>query len=732
NNYLTSFFQHFLTNPISDFNSLLQSHALIITTGHSNNIFIAAKLISFYTNFNKSNFSNHVFNLVNPKDTFLWNSIIKSHFSNGNYLQAFEFFVQMRVSNCVPNSFTIPMVVSSLAELLDLEQGKCVHGLGLKIGLFDGNPAVGVFDEMIVRDVVAWTALVIGYVQNDENEMGLTCFCNMHRIGEKPNFRTIEGGLHACGNLGYILSGRCLHDYALKTGNVDSQFMQSSLLLMYSKCESIKDTHLAFCELPYIDRISWTVIIGVYAKNGCISESLQLFWEMQDSGIDPDAIVMSCMLACFGNAGRAYESKAFHGLILRRHYEYNKMVSNSLLSMYCKCECLDHAEKLFGELHERDTESWNCMISGYSRMGLETKCIEKFREMQHQGIDSDTNSLALMISSCSRLAAPNLGRSVHCHVLKNKTDESISITNSLIGMYGRFRNLDTAEKIFYREHRDIVTWNTMISAYTNNRLYSDALALFNQMVLVELNSNSVTMVLVLSACAHLADLYHGERVHTYIKSIGLGYDLSVATALIDMYVKCGKLRAAREIFDSVLNRDAVLWNVMISGYGIHGDAKSAVEIFQQMEASDVRPNDLSFLAVLSACNHSGLVEEGKYLFSRMRDYSELPTLKHYACMVDLLGRSGNLHDAEAMVRSMPITPDGGMWGALLGACKIHNDVEMGERIAKQAIEADPENDGYYIILSNLYNSVGKWEEAETVRQLMKTKGVRKRAGWSTV
>ncbi|KAF5197937.1 Pentatricopeptide repeat-containing protein [Thalictrum thalictroides] len=656
----------------------------------------------------------------------------------------------MRASNCIPNNFTIPMVVSSSAELLDLEHGKCVHSLGLKLCLFEGNTAVGssfvymysksgkmkdacrVFDEMTMRDVVAWTALVVGYVQNDENEMGLSCFCEMHRIGENPNFRTIEGGLQACGNMAYILSGRCLHGYALKTGNGDSQFVRSSLLLMYSKCESIKENYLAFCELPYKDRISWTVIIGVYARSGYISECLQLFWEMQGFGIDPDAIVMSCMLACFGNVGRVYESKAFHGQILRRNYEYNKMVTNSLLSMYCKCDCLDHAEKLFGELHERDTESWNCMISGYSRMGLVTKCIEKFREMQYEGIESDTSSIAVVISSCSRIAALHLGRSVHCHVIKSKTEKSISITNSLLGMYGRFRNLATAEKIFCREHKDIVTWNTIMSAYTNNGLYIEALGLFDQMVLGELKPNSVTMVIILSACSHLADLYHGERVHTYIKSICLKCDLSVSTGLIDMYVKCGQLRAAREIFDSILNRDVVLWNVMISGYGIHGDAKSAVEIFQQMEASDVRPNGLSFLAVLSACNHSGLVEEGKYLFSRMRDYFVVPTLKHYACMVDLLGRSGNLHDAEAMVRSMPITPDGGMWGALLGACKIHNDVEMGERIAKQAIESDPENDGYYIILSNLYNSVGKWEEAEMVRQLMKTKGVKKRAGWSIV
>ncbi|CAN1228054.1 Pentatricopeptide repeat-containing protein At4g39952, mitochondrial [Linum perenne] len=180
------------------------------------------------------------------------------------------------------------------------------------------------------------------------------------------------------------------------------------------------------------------------------------------------------------------------------------------------------------------------------------------------------------------------------------------------------------------------------------------------------------------------------------------------------------------------DRDTISWNVMIAGYAMHGDAESAIEIFKQMEQLNVVPNSLTFLPLLSACAHSGLVDEGKHLFNKMKGYSVMPTLKHYACIVDLLGRSGNLLEAEKLVLSMPVLPDGGVWGALLSACKMHDDIETGIRIAKQAIKADPKNDGYYIVMSDMYSSIGRWKEAEQAREMMKERGIEKRAGWSLV
>ncbi|XP_057959243.1 pentatricopeptide repeat-containing protein At4g39952, mitochondrial [Malania oleifera] len=754
-NYLNCHLNYFLSNQIPDIQSLLQSHAYIITTGNADNLFFAAKLISLYSSFCRLNSSSRVFNSIAFKDTFLWNSIIKSYFSNGQCAEALEFYQMMRQSDTLPNHFTIPMVVTSCAELMLVNYGMNIHGLASKSGLLAGNSAAGssfvhmyskcgrvddaclVFDEIRIRDVVAWTALVIGYVQNGENEKGLEYLCEMHRIGrsdkDRPNFRTLEGGFQACGNLGAVLEGRCLHGLVVKSGIGCSQVVQSSLFSMYAKCETPQEeAYLSFLEVLDKDIISWTLIIGVYARLGYMIECLRMFSEMQAAQIYPDGVVISCMLLGFANSMMVHEGKAFHGFIIRRCYVLNEMIHNALLSMYCKFGLLALSENLFRSMKECNRDCWNTMIFGFSKMGLEVKCIELFREMQFLGIESDSNSLVSVISSCSQLRALHLGSSVHSYVIKSSNDKSISVVNSLIDMYGKYGDLTIAMRVFCRAERDVVTWNTLISSYSHSGLFPEALDLFDKMILEDVKPTIATLVTVLSACSHIASLEHGDKVHKYIKREKFEFNLSLATSLVDMYAKCGGLTKAREIFNSMKERDVICWNVMISGYGMHGDAKSALEIFQQMEKSSVRPNGLSFLAILSACTHAGLIEEGKYLFDRMQDYYVRPNLKHYACMVDLLGRSGNLQEAEALIQSMPVSPDGCVWGALLNACKLHNEIEMGIRIAKLAIESDPENDGYYIMISNLYSSLGRWEEADGMREMMKERRVGKTAGWSAV
>ncbi|XVF17268.1 hypothetical protein REPUB_Repub10bG0105300 [Reevesia pubescens] len=660
----------------------------------------------------------------------------------------------MRLFNIPPNDFTIPMVVSACAELRWEVFGRYAHGLVSKFGLFADNSAVGssfvymyakcgsmgdaclVFDEIIVKDVVAWTALVIGYVQNGESEKGLECLCDMHRLGDdgekRPNFRTLEGGLQACGNLCALDEGKCLHGFVVKTGLGFYPVVQSSILSMYSKCGSVGDSQASFSEVVDKDIISWTSIIGANARFGFMKECLDMFWEMHVDGLCADGILISSIFLGFGNFMDVRDGKAFHGLIVRRNFLIDQLVHNALLSMYCKFGLLSIAEKLFRVIPHHSKESWNIMVAGYCKMGQEEKTIELLREMQELGVETDSNSLVSVIFSCSQLGAIHIGRSLHCHLVKSYMADNISIANSLIDMYGKSGNLTIAWRIFNQTRRDVITWNTMMSAYTRCGHFSEAIALFDQMILGNLVANLATLLTVISACSHLASWEKGERLHCYIKERGYELCQSLATALIDMYAKCGQIEKSQELFNSMKEKDAVSWNVMISGYGMHGDAKSALQIFQQMEESNVKPNALTFLSLLNSCAHAGLVEEGKFLFRRMEHYSVKPNLKHYACMVDLLGRSGNLQEAEALVMSMPISPDGGVWGALLSACVVHNEIEMGVRIAKHAIDSDPENDGYYILISNMYSSMGWWEEAEQAREKMKERSIGKKAGWSAV
>ncbi|GAA0156546.1 hypothetical protein LIER_14023 [Lithospermum erythrorhizon] len=755
NSYLNQQITIFLStnNNLINQNTLIKSHAYIITSGHFNNLFIATKLISLYASLNQLKTSTKIFNFTTFRDPFLWNSIIKAHFDNLDYYSALKYFELMRFSGFFPSEFTIPMVVSACGEFGVGLIGKIIHGLVLKLGLFELNTAVGsgfiymyskcgcmegackVLDEMPKRDVVAWTALVIGYVQNGEMWKGLKRLQEMHEVGgdsERPNGRTLEGGFQACGELGALMEGRCLHGLSVKYGSFCSEGVRSSILSMYSKCGAFEEACRSFEEVANKDLMSWTSIIGVYVRMGRVEGCLSMLSEMQAGGVHPDGVVISCVLSGFGNSMKVSEGRVCHGFILRRDYGLDKVVLNGLILMYCRFGRLNLAEKLFGGGHGHSKETWNIMTVGYGRAGSYTKCIGLFREMQYLEIESDSNSLVALITSCSRLKEKKLGRSLHCTIIKNCIVGDISVTNSLIDMYGRGGNLTVVQRMFRIVQKDAVTWSALVASYVRKGLHMEALDLFEKMLSEGVTPNTSTLVTLLSASSHIASLDKGNSVHKYIIENRVEISVSLATALCDMYAKCGQLIKAREIFDSMEEKDDVSWNVMVSGYGMHGNVESAIGVFRQMEEAKVQPNELTFLALLSTCAHAGLVEEGKSLFQKMKDYSLSPTQKHYSCMVDLLGRSGHLHDAEALILSMPIAPDGEVWGALVTACKIHDELRMGIRVANNALKSDPENDGYYVTISDLYSSLGMWDEVERIREIMKQKEVKKRVGWSTV
>lgn len=752
--YIDRHISEILSDQSLSLESLRKHNALIITGGNSDNIFIASKLISSYASYGKPNLSSRVFDLVSGKDVFLWNSIIKAHFSNGDYTQALAFFFSMLLSGQSLDHFTAPMVVSACAELSWYDIGRFVHGLVLKHGGFERNSAVGasfvyfyakcgnledacfVFDEMPERDVVAWTAIISGHVQNGESERGLEYLCKMHSVGsddEKPNPRTLECGFQACVNLGALKEGRCLHGFAVKNGLASSTTVKSSTFSLYSKSGNPAEAYLSFRELGDEDMFSWTSIIASLARSGNIQESFYMFWEMQKKGIQPDGVVISCLINELGKMMLVAEGKAFHGLVLRHCFSLDGTVCNSLLSIYCKFELLSAAEKLFCRIREEgNKEAWNTMLKGYGKMKCDVKCIELFRKIQNLGIEIDSASAASVISSCSHIEAVLLGKSLHCYVVKTSLDLTTSVVNSLIDLYGKMGDFSVALRLFCEADKNTVTWNTMIASYVHCEQSDKAIALFDRMISENFKPSSITLVTLLMACANTGSLERGQMIHRYINETEHEMNISLTTALIDMYAKCGHLEKSRELFDASNQKDAVCWNVMISGYGMHGHVESAIELFDQMEESNVKPTGPTFLALLSACTHAGLVEQGKQLFLKMHQFDVKPNLKHYSCIVDLLSRSGNLQEAETTVMSMPFSPDGVMWGTLLSSCVTHEEFEMGIRMAELAVASDPQNDGYYIMLANMYSAAGKWEHAERAREMMKERGVEKRAGHSVV
>lgn len=309
-----------------------------------------------------------------------------------------------------------------------------------------------------------------------------------------------------------------------------------------------------------------------------------------------------------------------------------------------------------------------------------------------------------------------------------------AVANCVLTMYAKCGYTGLARRVFDdMQKRDLVSWNAMISGYSQNGLATSVLEVYREMCCVGIEPDEVTLVGVLASCSHLGALSIGREIEVVIARSGLEFNMFLKNALINMYAKCGALARAREIFDGMRERSIVSWTAIIAGYGIHGRGDVALGLFEEMLASGIRPDNVVFVSVLSACSHAGQAEEGLAYFNVMKDrYGLRPEAEHYACVVDLLGRTGRLSEAIGLIRSMQVKPDGAVWGALLGGCKIHKNVQLGEIAFERVIELEPNNVGYYVLLSNLYTDVNDFEGVARVRAMMRKRGLRKEPGCSYV
>lgn len=313
-------------------------------------------------------------------------------------------------------------------------------------------------------------------------------------------------------------------------------------------------------------------------------------------------------------------------------------------------------------------------------------------------------------------------------------EKSVVSLTAMIRCYVKHGELDKARVLFEEiEERDVVCWNVMLDGYTRHGFPNDALLLFRQMLVAKVKPNEVTVLSVIAACGQLGALESGRWLHSYIENNGIEGNVRVCTALIDMYSKCGSLEDARLVFDRIKDKDVVVWNSMILGYAIHGFSRDALQLFNEMYMIGHRPTNVTFIAILSACGHSGLVREGWSFFHSMKDEYEMePKIEHYGCMVNLLGRAGHLEEAYDLVKNMKIEPDSVLLGALLGACRLHGNIALGEEIAEFMVGKKLANSGTYILLSNIYAATGNWDGVARVRTLMKDSGVQKEPGCSSI
>ncbi|XP_020593688.1 pentatricopeptide repeat-containing protein At1g08070, chloroplastic-like isoform X2 [Phalaenopsis equestris] len=413
--------------------------------------------------------------------------------------------------------------------------------------------------------------------------------------------------------------------------------------------------------------------------------------------------------------------------------------SCQILNAYARLGCAIDAYKVFDQIPKPDIVSLTSLISLQLQCNQPHKAISVFCNIISSGIQPDGFAIVGALSASTRLCHLELGRKVHALIYRHELFSESVIDNALIDMYSKTGNILSAEAVFAGKlfdempSRDTVSWTVMITAHVQHKQPITALKLFHEMNLEGHQPTIITIVSVLSACADVGALDLGRTIHGYICKLNASFDVTLYNALIDMYSKSGNLEIAEDIFNGVTNKDVYTWTSMISGFAVHGSAKRAIELFSDMLSLGISPNKITFLAVLLACSHGGLVDEGRRMFDEMRIvYNYKPQVEHFGCMVDLLGRAGLLRDAELLIQDMGMDADSVIWRSLLSASLIHGDFELAELAGKKIREREPDDDGVYVLLWNMYASSNRWKEALEMRRKMREMKLLKRPGCSWI
>lgn len=407
----------------------------------------------------------------------------------------------------------------------------------------------------------------------------------------------------------------------------------------------------------------------------------------------------------------------------------------ALINGYASVGCLGEAKKLFDEMPDRDVVAWNAMIAGYVQQGRYEDALALFREVVDENVVPNESTMVTVLSACARLGSLELGNWVHSWIKEHGLDGNLQLVNALIDMYSKCGELEQALVLFEgMKRKDVISWNVMIGGYTHMNRYKEALMMFRQMLRSNVEPNDVTFLSVLPACAHLGALDLGKWIHIYVdKNFQQLDNVSLRTSLVDMYAKCGNIKAAEQVFTNMDSKSIASWNAMISGLAMHGNANKALELFSRMISEGFKPDDITFVGVLSACNHAGLLDLGRQYFrSMMEEYKISPKMQHYGCVIDLLGRAGLFDEAEALMKTMKMKPDAAIWTSLLGACRDHGHMDLGENVAGHLFELEPENHGAYVLLSNIYAKAGRWDDVARIRTKLNDKGLKKVPGCSSI
>lgn len=543
---------------------------------------------------------------------------------------------------------------------------------------------------------------------------------------------TFASLLHQCSKTRTLRYGLSLHAAAVKVGMLFDVFTSNHVLNMYAKCGNIKSARCVFDEMSDRNLVTWAAMISGYDQAGKPLLAVELFSQLR---LRPNEHVFASTISACASLLALRTGEQLHAQSVKYGCSSISFVSNSLVSMYMKCGQSSDALSVFSDTSEPTSVSYNALIAGLMDSQQAGKGLEAFKFMCQQGFIPDHFTFVAAFGYCINAEDLVTGMGFHCQTIKLKLDSSAFIGNVMMTMYSTFNLIDEAEKIFINiQEKDAISWNTFITVCCHCDAHAKGLSIFSKMVNgVDLSPDDFTYSSALTACAGLASLLQGKQIHAHLIRTRLYEDIGVDNALVNMYSKCGSIMYADTVFKQKTYRNVVSWNSIITGFANHGLGKKSLELFEQMIEEGTKPDSVTFIGLLTACNHAGLVDEGIAFFNSLKEiYGISPNSEHLSCLIDLLGRAGRLKEAEEYLEKYSHTSDPVILGCLLSACRLHGDVELGNRLGKLLLKAQPTTTSPYVLLSNLRASDAMWGSVAEVRKMLKVSGLRKEPGHSLI
>ncbi|PKU84502.1 Pentatricopeptide repeat-containing protein [Dendrobium catenatum] len=612
--------------------------------------------------------------------------------------------------------------------------------------------AITVLERLTPSPILWWNLLIRQNVQTCKLYSAFSLCFRLRHAGARPDQYTFPFVLKACGELPSYRRGTLVHALICTSGFDSNVFVCNALITMYSRCGVFVDACQVFDDITkrgIDDVISWNSIVACYVKGGSPQFALKLFAEMgngvsESSSKRSDVISLVNILPTCAALRALLQAREIHGYAMRNDLYWDVFVANAFIDVYAKCGMMEDALKVFQGMGNKDVVSWmQCsVIAGYAQHGHGHEALDVFRKMQLAGSNPNSVTNISLLSACASVGALSQVMEVHAYALRTcllvsdddcDEEEDLMVQNGLIDMYSKCKYFNSAHLIFSSirlSKRNVVTWTVLIGGYAQHGDANHALELFSTMLKDGSSSPNAFTI----SCARWSVLQFGREIHAYVfRNQSEGEILFVNNCLIDMYSKCGHIDVAHKVFYRIPEKNYVSFTSFMTGYGMHGRGEDALSIFAEMQKSGLSPDGVTFLVLLYACSHSGMVEQGLRYFETMgKDCGLVASSEHYACLIDLLGRGGRLTEAWEKIIKMPKEPSSVVWVALLGACRIHSDVELAEYAFKQLIELKYINDGTCTLLSNIYANAGLWQNVARIRLLMKKSEIKKRPGCSWI